>query len=264
MVKKFIIGKINIKMYMDIFKDLNILIIIITFILPFSVLFFEILFWNSITQGEINLSNVESNKLVAYILLSNVLKEQFNVYTPATTALWEGSIIKYYTRPLNLIPQFIYEMIGKNWLPKWITFSIPSIIIIYLFGFDIFPYSLKHFVFFIISLIFAIVIGFEVDILFASIAIKLKNGCWAAEQIRNIIIVVLSGQLIPLQFFPKNFADFFMLLPFSSMASAPLTIYIGGAYINRILLQVFWAIVLGFFAYYIFRKSEEGMVSFGG
>ena len=55
-----------------------------------------------------------------------------------------------------------------------------------------------------------------------------------------------------------------MLLPFASIANAPLSIYVGGDYTVRILLQCFWAIVLGFVSYIMFTKAEEEMVSFGG
>lgn len=110
----------------------------------------------------------------------------------------------------------------------------------------------------------AIIIGFEIDIAFSSIAIRLKNGCWAAVQIRNAIIIVLSGQLVPFQVLPDKLAGFLMLLPFASIANAPLSIYVGGDYTVRILLQCFWAIVLGFVSYIMFTKAEEEMVSFGG
>lgn len=143
-------------------------------------------------------------------------------------------------------------------------FSIPTVLIIAICGFEFLPYDFIHFIFFLISMLMAIIIGFEIDIAFSSIAIRLKNGCWAAVQIRNAIIIVLSGQLVPFQVLPDKLAGFLMLLPFASIANAPLSIYVGGDYTVRILLQCFWAIVLGFVSYIMFTKAEEEMVSFGG
>lgn len=230
----------------------------------FLVTLFEVLFWSSVNNSEFSFSDIRSDKLITYILLANVLQDQFNIYTPATTALWEGSIIRYYTRPLNIILQLIYERLGKSWIPRWIMFSIPTVIIVFICGYDIWPYDFVHFIFFLISMVFSIIIGFEIDIIFSSVAIRLKSGCWTAEQICNAIIIVLSGQLIPFQILPDKLSKILMLLPFSSIASAPLTMYSGGGYIVRITVQCFWAIVFGLGVYIIFKKSEERMILFGG
>lgn len=258
------IRKNTIKMYLKTVGDVNIIALLVNFSIPFLATMFEVFFWSSLTGKEGYFSGAISNRVVTYIILANIFQDQFNVYTPATTALWEGSIIRYYTRPIKLISQFVYETIGKSWIPKWVMYSLPTMIIVLLCGYDIWPYDWIHFVFFVCSIILAIVIGFEIDIIFSAIAIRLKNGCWAAEQIRNALIIVLSGQLIPLQLLPNKVATILMILPFSSLANAPLEIYIGGEFIARILLQCFWAIIIGVIAYLVFKKSEERMISFGG
>lgn len=254
-MNKITIAKKMLKMHIKPIGDTNIILILVSFVVPFLVTLFELLFWSSLTSEA---------GIVTYILLANVLQEQFNIYTPTTTSLWEGSIIKYYTRPVKIIPQLIYETIGKSWIPKWIMFSIPTVIITSIFGFDILPYDMTHFIFFLVSMVFTIIIGFEIDIIFSSIAIKLQNGCWAAMQIRNAIIIILSGQLIPFQILPNKLTRILELLPFASIASAPLTIYIGGDFVKKIFFQCFWAILLGVCSYLVFIKSEEGMISFGG
>ena len=253
-----------ITMYLKTIGDTNALVVFVSFIIPFLVTLFELLFWGAITENGVYYMGIRSSDLVKYILLANLFQQQFNVYTPATAALWEGSIIRYYTRPVSIIQQLVYEMIGKLWIPKWLMFSIPTVLIIAICGFEFLPYDFIHFIFFLISMLMAIIIGFEIDIAFSSIAIRLKNGCWAAVQIRNAIIIVLSVQLVPFQVLPDKLAGFLMLLPFASIANAPLSIYVGGDYTVRILLQCFWAIVLGFVSYIMFTKAEEEMVSFGG
>lgn len=253
-----------IRMYLKTIGDTTAIVVFISFIIPFLVTLFEVLFWSAVTDNGVYYVGIKSSDLVKYILLANLFQQQFNVYTPATTALWEGSIIRYYTRPVSIVQQFVYEMIGKHWIPKWLIFSIPTALIIAVCGFEFLPYDFIHFIFFLISMLMAIIIGFEIDIVFSAIAIRLKNGCWAAVQMRNAIIIVLSGQLLPFQVLPAQLSGVLMLLPFASIASAPLSIYIGGDYTSRILLQCFWAIVLGLVSYIVFTKAEEGMVSFGG
>lgn len=258
------IGIVTIIMNFSSYLDMNIFALLLMFLIPFLITIFNLCFWSAIFEYKKQIYGMTKNQLITYMLLVNVFYQQFNVYTPATTALWEGSIVRYYTKPLGLIRQFIYEVIGKSWLPNWLIFSFPTIIIARLLGFHFFVSDFKHFIFFILSFIISIIIGFEIDIIFSAIAIKLKNGCWAAQQIRNILIIMLSGQLIPLQFFPKIIKQILEILPFGSLANAPVSIYIGGEYFYTIGIQCFWAIFMGFLSYIIFKKSEENMISLGG
>jgi len=93
----------------------------------------------------------------------------------------------------------------------------------------------------------------------------MKNASYQAFSIRQAIIKVFSGAVIPFALFPWGIGNMLQLLPFGSIASAPLLIFGGAAEATQLLaLQLLWNALLWPLAVVAFRKSQERMVSYGG
>lgn len=225
-----------------------------------------ILIWKAMASKGADLGGMTLKQLLTYTLMSSVLRQQLNIISPATSSLWEGSIIGRYTRPIPVIASFIVETIGKWWIPVFLFYGFPLLILSPLLGISPFPVHGLAGILTCISLIASASLGFALDLLLAAFAMYLKNGCWAVTRIRESIYSLLSGELIPFALFPFGLGSFFALTPFGSIAHAPLTIYIGTAQNSwkLLALQLFWNVVLWIVAIKIFHKSEERMISFGG
>lgn len=225
-----------------------------------------ILIWKSLASEGADLGGMTLSQLLTYTLMSSVLRQQLNILSPATSALWEGSIIGRYTRPLPVTISFIVETIGRWWIPVFLFYGLPLWLLAPLLGISPLPGSVSAGILALISLTASASLGFAIDLIFASFAIRLKNGCWAATHIREAIYSLLSGELIPFALFPWGLGAVFAMTPFGSIAHAPLTIYIGAAGHpwQVIGLQVFWNVVLWGIALKFFHKSEERMISYGG
>lgn len=225
-----------------------------------------ILIWKSLAKEGADLGGMTLQQLLTYTLMSSVLRQQLNIISPATSALWEGSIISRYTRPIPVIGSFVIETVGRWWIPVFLFFGLPLWLLAPLLGIHPLPADIVTGVQAAISLIASVSLGFAVDLIFASFAIRLKNGCWAVTHIREAIYSLLSGELIPFALFPWGLGAIFALTPFGSIAHAPLTIYIGAADNpwQVIGLQLFWNAVLWYLALLCFHKSEERMISYGG
>ena len=78
----------------------------------------------------------------------------------------------------------------------------------------------------------------------------------------------LTGQLIPLSFFPEIVQRIFDFLPFSSMIYAPVMIYLGkvqGAELAWVLLrQAVWVLILYGLGTLIWRRVTRRLVVLGG
>ncbi len=222
--------------------------------------------WKALAREGADLGGMTLSALLTYTLMSSVLHQQLNIVSPATSALWEGSVIGRYVRPLPVIVSFIVETIGKWWIPVFLFYGLPLWLAAPLLGIRAFPADVRSGVLALVSLAFSVSIGFALDLLFASFAIRLKNGCFAVVHLRESIFALLSGELIPFALFPWNLGKLFALTPFGSITHAPLSIYIGMAKEPFLLigLQVFWSVALWILALWVFHKSEERMVSFGG
>ena len=78
----------------------------------------------------------------------------------------------------------------------------------------------------------------------------------------------LSGNIIPLPFFPKKYLFIVELSPFAYMQNVPFRIYSGnlaGREIYQcILRQIFWLVTLMFLGIVIWKRAEKRIIIQGG
>ena len=245
--------------------DGNLFQILSEYFMRFMQFFMLTLIWRSLASGGADMGGMDISRLLTYTLMTSVLRQQLDIITPATSALWEGSIIGRYTRPLPVLYSLAAETIGRWWIPVFFLYGLPLWLVSPLMGINPLPQSLSHGLLAICSLILSTSLGFALDFLFASLAMRMKNGCWTVTQMREALFALVSGALIPFSLMPVPIAKVLSLLPMGSIAHAPLTIYVGeGVAWQLIALQAAWNIVLWPIALYVFKKSEERMISYGG
>lgn len=203
-------------------------------------------------------------QMLTYTVLASALSEQLYFDTPATTALWEGSIVGRFTRPVPILSDLVAETIGR-WFPSLIFYTVPVCVAASFLGVRLSPPNAVLGLLFVVSLLLSISLGFAVDFIFSSIAMRLKNGCWAALAVREAVTALFSGLLIPFALLPKGVADVLSLLPFGSLAGAPLSIFVGtGDPLRLIGLSLFWNVLLWPASVAFFWKSRDRMISYGG
>lgn len=222
--------------------------------------------WRALAGEGAGLGGMTLGTLLTYTLMSSVLHQQLNIISPATSALWEGSIIGRYMRPFPVITSFVVETVGRWWIPVFLLYGLPLWLAAPLFGIHALPANALSGVLAAFSLAASASIGFALDLLFAAFAMRLKNGSFCVLNVRESIFSLLSGELIPFALFPWGLGKIFALTPFGSITHAPLTIYTGlsPCPLGLIGLQVFWNAVLWPLALTAYHKSEERMISFGG
>lgn len=229
------------------------------------------LIWQALAAAGADLGGFTREQLLTYTLMASVLHQQLNIITPATAALWEGSIVGRYTRPVSVFHSLSAETVGRWWIPVFLFYALPVWCLAPLFGVNPLPGGATAWqcaasgALALCSVLLSASLGFALDLLFAALAMRLKNACWAATQVREAVSALLSGELIPFALLPAAARNILWLLPFGSVANAPLSIYVGAPGAARLLaLQIGWNILLWPCALYVFRKSEERMISYGG
>ena len=168
--------------------------------------------------------------------------------------------MRLYGRPLPVLGQLISQAIG-GWLPTLALFSLPMAFLSPLLGVSLRSAS----PWFLLSLFLCVSLGFAIDILFACLSIRLRNMNWLISRIRAAIVALLSGTVIPIRFLPPGFREIVQYQPFASLGGAPLSLFVGAADpIGVLWLQAAWNIILWPITLFVFKKSQEGMVSYGG
>lgn len=200
------------------------------------------------------------SQMISYTYVSSLLSEMLVVKTAATGWLSEGTLLKLYGRPLSVLGQLSALTVGR-WMPMLLLFSLPMTLLAPVFRISLIPSS----VWFFPSLLLCISLGFAVDCFFACLSIKLRNMTWLIDRIRMAIIALFSGTVIPIRLLPFGLDQIMRFQPFAALGGSPLSIFVGTADVrSTILLQLAWNIVLWPLALLAFKKSQEGMVSYGG
>ncbi len=199
-------------------------------------------------------------QMLGYTTMSSLLADLLVVKTAASGWLSEGVLLKLYGRPLPVLGQLVAQTIG-GWFPMLMLFSLPMAVLAPLFGAGLIPASPL----FALSLFLCVTLGFAVDFLFACLTIKLRNVSWLVGRMRMAIAAVFSGTVIPIQLMPFGLDAALKHQPFAYLGGATLSIYVGAAEpVETIALQIFWNLVLWPLALFIWNKSQEGVVSYGG
>lgn len=244
--------------------DGGVLYILSGYILRLAQMAIMLLLWRSLAGQGADLGGLTLQQLLLYTMFSSVLREQLNINTPIIDAFWDGSLISRYMRPAPVLRQFMAETAG-TWIPGLLLYTLPMLALAIFMGLDVLGSFTNNGLVFLPSLGLSISLGFALDFLFAALVIHLKNANYTAYVIRQAIIALFSGALIPFALMPWGLNRVLALLPFGSVASAPLLVLVGAdSTANLLGLQLVWNLVLWPLALAAFKTSQERMVSYGG
>lgn len=202
--------------------------------------------------------------ILTYTLIAEVFAEQLTPRTTLDDALWNGTVVVRFLRPLNTVGQFAAEMAGR-WIIGFVFFSLPLLAISPLLGVDPRPANAIAAGLFAASLALGIGVGLAIELIFAAAQIALSLPSWLAGALRGALASLFSGALLPLAVFPAWAGAIFAWLPFASMASAPLRLYTGtGPPAPLLLTQLGWLVALWLLAARWWPASREKITSHEG
>ena len=219
-----------------------------------------VMVWRALFRQGVSYDGLNLSQMLTYTVLSSALEPMLNVRTPASSWLHDGSMLALYLRPAPVFGQLVAHTVG-GWLMPLLCYGAPALIAAHLFGVNITPITL----WFLPSLLLAIVQGFAVDFLFAALMMRMKNLEWTVHSLREALNALFTGALIPFAAMPFGIGKVLALTPLGSLAGAPLALFAGLSKPESVLIpQLIWTIVLWPLAYLAFEKSRERLVSYGG
>jgi len=220
--------------------------------------------WRVILAGKGSVSGMTLEAVLTYTLIAEVFGGQLAPRTSLDWTFWSGAIVGRMLQPLGIFGQFAAEMCGR-WLFELSIFSLPLLLVAPLLGVSPLPAGPAAAVLFPISLLLGISVGLALEFIFGALLVLLALPLWAVNQVRAAVTTLLSGALLPLALLPAGAGAALAWLPFASMASAPLQIYVGtGDPLRLMAVQAGWSLVLWPLARWLWSASRERMVSYGG
>lgn len=220
--------------------------------------------WRMVLQPDEVVSGMSVASVLTYTLIAAIFSQQLDVRTELTETIWSGVVATRYLQPIGVPGLYLAEISGY-WLFSLGTFGLPLLLAAPLLGVDPRPASALLGLLFIPSLALAISVGLALDFLLGALLVVTRENIWTIQALRAGIGLLLSGALLPLQFYPWGLGDLFAWLPFAAMGSSPLRIYTGtGDPLPLLGSQLAWALILWPLTAWIWRSNREAVAGTGG
>ncbi|MBR3769707.1 MAG: ABC-2 family transporter protein [Lachnospiraceae bacterium] len=217
------------------------------------------------------LGGLTKEEMVMYIFMTYVTSSIVMI----SIADWVSDDVVKGTVAMNLIKPIDYRMslITRAMGTMVYRFLSPAVFIwiglemykVFVLGGQV--TSIKNIVLYIISSIMSFFIFVLFDFCVGMIAF-FTNYVFGLLMVKDALLRFLTGQLIPLSFFPTAVQRVFDFLPFSSMIYTPVMIYLGkyeDAELMFVLMrQAVWVILLYAFGSFIWQRVTRRLEVLGG
>jgi ABC-2 type transport system permease protein len=176
----------------------------------------------------------------------------------------EGTIATDLMKPISVPFYFFSDGVGQTLLHAVLV--VPSVLFALLLVHIDVP-GASAFGVFLLSFALGYLVNFFLNFLMNAVAF------WTLETFAVQLIVrwvsdLLSGQIIPLTFFPGVFGRIVFALPFAAIYSTPLLIYVGvihpADYIRYLLIQVMWLALFMGLSWLVWQAASRRVVIQGG
>ena len=235
--------------------------------------FIQYFLWMAIYGSSDNatLGGLSRDEMIIYIFMVYVTSSLVMI----TISDWVSDDVVKGTVAMNLIKPIDYRMslIARAFGQVIYRFLSPGVFI--WIGLEIYKVtvlnlpvtSIYNIILFLISCIMSFFICVLFDFCFGMVAF-FTTYIFGMLMAKEALLSFLTGQLIPLSFFPLVVQRIFDFLPFSSMVYTPVMIYLGkysGAELSFVLLrQAVWVVLLYVLGNLIWKKVTKRLVVLGG
>jgi ABC-2 type transport system permease protein len=204
--------------------------------------------WRSIYASATTLRGLTFNEAYLYVALGSAIFVLFKTYADwiISYEIREGSIATYLIKPVDYQLYSLAVSLGSV-LMNLAAITLPTLILL-LFVFHIPIQWGPGLIVFPFSLAMAYLLNFSIDY-FIGITGFYSESIWGISITKDVLISVLSGALIPLQFFPDAIQKVLMMLPFQAMYHTPLMMVTNPnqdweSLLSMLAVQGVWALVI--------------------
>ncbi len=177
-----------------------------------------------------------------------------------------GNIGLHLVRPLDYQVNVFSRSLGDIFT-NFIIIFLPSFIVIFIIAGDELKLGI-NLIFFVTAFAVAAIINLTFDFLIGLISFYTES-IWGISTMKDTVVMLLAGAVIPLPFFPENIRRVIEFLPFQAVYNLPLKILIDKSYTIAdygivILQQLLWLVILLIFSRICFKKASKVITINGG
>jgi len=224
--------------------------------------------WKAVYANGGSIAGLDFSRAYLYVGISISL-----VGIMATGADWQlhnmvkdGEILSFLTKPLDFQAQFFAFALGDG-LVNCVAIGLPSLVLAFLLSGAGFP-PLANLLLFVLAVAMSFLLSFLIDFL-TGLSVFLTQSISGISMAKETTILVLSGALVPLPFYPKGVREVLEWLPFQALYNAPSRILADGALgvseaLPFLLKQGAWLLVFSYLARMCFSSALKKLVVNGG
>jgi ABC-2 type transport system permease protein len=204
--------------------------------------------WKAVYAGQEVINGMTFNQTYLYLTLAAAIFSFLQNWTEwfISRRIIDGSIVMDFIKPLKFQFLVMANVMGGS-ITNLVAITIPTFLIVTL----VFKAQLVigiTMVLFAVSLIFSFLISYFIDFCIGLVAFKTES-VWGISATKETIILVLSGAVIPIAFFPEPFRQVLAFLPFQAIYHTPLTILLDPkldmtAILSLLGIQLFWTVAM--------------------
>ena len=178
----------------------------------------------------------------------------------------DGSIANELLRPISIQGRMVAESLGNVFFELIFRF-VPALLVSVLLVGVLAPKNVIMFLLFLLSAILGYGVLWSISFATQMLSFWLIN-VWSIVTIKNVLVNVLSGSMIPLWFMPGWMDGIIRFTPFASIYFTPVQIYLGQLPYQEILykclIQVFWIAVVYAIGNALWLRGQRKLVVQGG
>lgn len=225
--------------------------------------------WRAIYKGSgDSLNEMTFNQTFLYLALAISIFCLFKTWTEWNMSyeVIEGTIVIHLTKPLDL--QFLYMCQALGYvLCNFIAITLPALFII-IFIFQPGVITVSNLMLFLLPMVLAFFISFNIDYIIGLTSFYTES-IWGIGIMKDTFVLLLSGAIIPIIFFPETLRKIVEFLPFQAIYHIPLTILISKdlsmyEYLRFLGIQSFWAMALFALNRFYYSKAIKVITVSGG
>jgi ABC-2 type transport system permease protein len=224
--------------------------------------------WSSIYGTSSVIHGLTFSQTFVYLAFASSMFILFKTYSDwiLSRRILDGSIIVDLFRPIDFQLQLLSRAAGFA-LANFTIVTLPSLAVVMLVVGSALPIGIGW-LFFPIALVLAFCLSFTLDYV-VGLSSFYTASLWGISMTKEIIVTLLSGALVPLQFFPEAVQQVLRFLPFQAIYNIPVMLItqpnLGvGDYLQMLAVQMVWLVVLWGLSRLFFNKAIRVLTVAGG
>lgn len=218
------------------------------FLTNFILMFVSVYFWKAAYLNKAEVAGVDSMQMITYTVIVTILNViiSCDIGDALGSRIRDGNIALDMMKPISIYIIFFAQDIGRL-LSSLILNALPLLIFSLIFVKFSAPVSLTAFICFLISAVFSYLIIWLISAIVGMLTFWAMN-VGPLGFVKNVIIRILSGSIVPIWFFPKAVQTIINYTPFVYTYQLTAGVYIGKINVDQAfqenVVQFSWIIIL--------------------